>query len=1053
MKLKPLRCLFGLWLLLAAALSRAEDIDIFLGRSASTAVPPSVLIILDNTANWNTPFTVEVQALRDTVSRVSPGAVNLGLMMFSETGGGNTGSDGGYVRAAVRLLDSSYQTKFVNLVNSLRVGEDKSNGGKAALAMMEAYRYFSGGAPLGGNNKNKTDYAGNTYTYFDNPSGKASPVDLSAASRAVWALSGNALASKSSSTYLPPAGLTSCGKTYIVYISNGAAQDNNSDITTVNNALSAAGGSITQIPLSPSGSQDNPADEVARFMSQSALGTTVYTVDVNKVTTGQGPGWTALLKSMATVSGGRYFDVSSTVGSDIANALDDIFTEIQSVNTSFASVSLPVSVNTQGTYLNQVFIGQFRPDQNGYPRWVGNLKQYRIGSTSTDLFLQDAAGSNAINSQTGFLAACARSYWTPSVLDTYWSFAPENNCPAVASSAASNYPDGPVVEKGGQAYRLRQLAGPSSRNVKTCSPTVSSCATLTNFDNANTTDITQSGLGVASSTDRTNLINWVRGEDNKDEDLDTNITELRPFIHGDVVHSRPVAINFGGDTTANRKVVVFYGANDGLFRAVNGNRDGELSIGGVAPGGELWSFAPPEFYSNFKRLRDNTDQVAFLGAAGNPKPYGMDGPVTYVKSGSNLYIYSVMRRGGRAIYAFNVTTPESPSLLWKVGCPNQSNDTGCGTALPSPLPSGGTNWGAADFAGLGQTWSSMVPLLATGYGGGTTPLLITGGGYDTCEDTDTNSTSVCGSPRGRKIFVLDAATGAMVKSFDTDRGVVGDITVVNNYTATSAGTAQYAYAADLGGNVYRINILGAAPASWTMIKIASLGCSTTATCAPRRKFMYGPDVVKEGSTYYLLLGSGDREKPLTLATQAAYPNARTVANHFFAIKDDLGSLSTEVTTCGSEVICMNSLLGITTSATPSSASLGSKKGWYLALAAEEQTATSAITLYGATTFSTTQPQTGSATSCTTLGTAKVYNVSYIDASSMNGTASRSETLPGGGLPPSPVAGRVTLDTGETDVPFVIGSRASSPLDAKKPSQVNTAGTNQPIKRVYRYIKK
>ena len=37
-------------------------------------------------------------------------------------------------------------------------------------------------------------------------------------------------------------------------------------------------------------------------MKKSPRAITVYTVDVNKVTTGQGPGWTAMLKSMASVT-------------------------------------------------------------------------------------------------------------------------------------------------------------------------------------------------------------------------------------------------------------------------------------------------------------------------------------------------------------------------------------------------------------------------------------------------------------------------------------------------------------------------------------------------------------------------------------------------------------------------------------------------------------------------------------------------------------------------------------------------------------------------------
>ena len=68
---------------------------------------------------------------------------------------------------------------------------------------------------------------------------------------------------------------------------------------------------------------------------------------------------------------------------DITNALIQIFNEIAAVNSVFASSSLPVSANAQGTYLNQVFIGMFRPDAGDNPRWLGNLKQYQFGVGGT----------------------------------------------------------------------------------------------------------------------------------------------------------------------------------------------------------------------------------------------------------------------------------------------------------------------------------------------------------------------------------------------------------------------------------------------------------------------------------------------------------------------------------------------------------------------------------------------------------------------------------------------------------------------------------------------
>ncbi len=86
-------------------------------------------------------------------------------------------------------------------------------------------------------------------------------------------------------------------------------------------------------------------------------------------------------------------------------------------------------------------------------------------------------------------------------------------------------------------------------------------------------------LGVTDDTERQKIINWARGQDIDDEQTadgvtptSTTSTAMRPSVHGDVVHSRPVAINFGTDSSP--QVVVFYAANDGVFRAINGNRPG-----------------------------------------------------------------------------------------------------------------------------------------------------------------------------------------------------------------------------------------------------------------------------------------------------------------------------------------------------------------------------------------------------------------------------------------------------------------------------------------------
>jgi type IV pilus assembly protein PilY1 len=113
--------------------------------------------------------------------------------------------------------------------------------------------------------------------------------------------------------------------------------------------------------------------------------------------------------------------------------------------------------------------------------------------------------------------------------------------------------------------------------------------------------------------------------------------------------------------------------------------------------------------------------------------------------------------------------------------------------------------------------------------------------------------------------------------------------------------------------------------------------------------------------------------------------------------------------------------------------------------------TSAITVFGTTTFSTHVPTVPALGGCTSnLGTARVYNINYTNAAPKSGAISRNEIIVGGGLPPSPVAGMVTLDDGTT-MPFLIGGDPNSPLEGLEPVPSGLAA--QPKALTYWYIHK
>ena len=136
------------------------------------------------------------------------------------------------------------------------------------------------------------------------------------------------------------------------------------------------------------------------------------------------------------------------------------------------------------------------------------------------------------------------------------------------------------------------------------------------------------GGSVSSTTSgitAPDLINWVRGQNVKDEDNPSGLTsDVRGYLHGDVLHSRPAIINYNrtGQPT-DRDLVVFYGSNDGVLHALKGGRDD-------ADGGELWGFIAPEHFTRFQRMYANTP----LWSPTASRPYFFDGPISTMLKGT-----------------------------------------------------------------------------------------------------------------------------------------------------------------------------------------------------------------------------------------------------------------------------------------------------------------------------------------------------------------------------------------------------------------------------------
>ncbi|MBZ2209389.1 pilus assembly protein [Massilia soli] len=1072
--------------LVAPQVALAEDIDIFLGTSGGDTINPRILIVLDNTSNWSrqsqqwpggkTQGESEVAAISTVINQfkfntTDPDVkkVSAGLMEFVTDG--NANDNGGFIRSAIRDLTpsnvASFDAHLKTIGNNINSPTEKRNSNTPyGNLMFDIFNYFSGAntysggatsaarADLGGYTTPFSRFkspltADNTcgrsfVVFISNPNSSGPAADdadnslrLKAANGGVMppqiklpnftstsvSTSGNVgttaachASATAAATELPSFATACASFTDGCKIGPVTANDGAVACAANTSKYSVLGTDtvITNVPTNTTTTDSKPynADEWVRVMHDKGVpvpGTTstrskvtTYTIDVhNKQPSAE---HTSLMLSMAKAGGGRYFKASSEKA--IVDALREIMIEIQAVNSSFASTSLPVNATNRSQNLNQVFIGMFRPDPASRPRWWGNLKRYQLVRSGTDIKLADANGGEAVNPLTGFVTPCAKSYWTRDS-GPYWQNKgvtpdPEGACDLAGISPYSDVADGPFVEKGGAAQAVREgnVGAPNAvtqavnRKMLTLTPTGFAAITPAN-----------TGLDA-------DLVKWIRGEDVYDEKGTGEKTLTRPTIHGDVIHSRPQPINYGGTTPV---ISVYYGANDGALRSI----DADTGI-------ERWSFVPPEFFSRLTRIRDNTTRVHFPGIASGftPTPtrkdYFFDGSIGVYQNADNskVWIFPSMRRGGRMLYGIDVTNKDTPVFKWRAGCPNLTNDTGCTEGM----------------SGIGQTWSTPNAAFIKGYST-TTPVLVVGGGYDKCEDADTASPT-CTSSKGGFVYVLNADTGAVIKTFATDRAVASDIALVD---ITNDGSPDYAYAADTGGNMYRIDFINFSSkiartsADWAMRKVAY-------TSGGGRKFLSAPALVYSQNHVYLALGSGDREHPL----RGDYPY-ENVVNHFYVYRDSLAA------GVGTEAQNLDAMADYTNTDSCDIAPIlpdSGLAGWFMKLNANgkgEQVVTSALIAAGMVTFSTNRPIPKLEGSCSTiLGEARGYWVNLLNASGAIGVKGacggrRSSVFVGGGMPASPVfAGSVALGNGSVkDLQSVV-------LGAVKKDSEDTGGFSSSI---------
>src|SRR5204862_6016689 len=118
--------------LVSPLVALSDDTEIFAGNPAVTGLAPNVLIILDNSANWSasfdsgTKFSSEMATISALIGTLNTN-VNVGVMLFGETGPGSSAPISTYIRYAIRNMTGGNKSALQNMITGLTINGDKSN--------------------------------------------------------------------------------------------------------------------------------------------------------------------------------------------------------------------------------------------------------------------------------------------------------------------------------------------------------------------------------------------------------------------------------------------------------------------------------------------------------------------------------------------------------------------------------------------------------------------------------------------------------------------------------------------------------------------------------------------------------------------------------------------------------------------------------------------------------------------------------------------------------------------------------------------------------------
>ncbi|MHA6478312.1 pilus assembly protein [Stutzerimonas sp. KH-1] len=208
---------------------------------------------------------------------------------------------------------------------------------------------------------------------------------------------------------------------------------------------------------------------------------------------------------------------------------------------------------------------------------------------------------------------------------------------------------------------------------------------------------------------------------------------------------------------AGRTPRVYVGGNDGMLHGFN-------ALTGV----EEFAFVPSAVFPKLNKLTGTNYSHEFY-VDGSPV-------VADVYNGTEwrTILVGTLKAGGKSIFALDITTPGSEELLWEFD--------------DSSLP---------DDAEVKMGYSFSQPTIARLHTG--TWTVVFGNGYESPNNTNGKAA----------LFVVDAMEGTLLSSLEVEGvdGVANGLSTPKLADYNADGVADYAYAGDLQGNLWRFDLL------------------------------------------------------------------------------------------------------------------------------------------------------------------------------------------------------------------------------------------------------